>query len=101
MGPINQYFKVGDTVRLPDVWGKTLFVIDSFNGNSYLPLASVHFLKKPIANGNRCNFDIRDMMLINAPKRPLKNIDKKVLAKLYVKSNIEAKREFLIRKNNR
>ncbi len=98
---MNSYFKKGDVVKLPEVWGDILFEIESFHGNNYLPLATVHFLNRPACNRNRCNFDIRFTVLINSSKRPLKNLDKKLLAKLYVKGNIEAKREFLIRKNNR
>lgn len=96
---LRSYFKVGDTVMLPDVWGNKLFIIESFHGNTYLPLMTVHFYKKPVHNGNRCLFDIRNVVLINSNSRPLKNIDTKVLAKLYVKKNIEAVREFIIRKN--
>lgn len=96
---LRSYFKVGDLVMNPDIWDNKRFVVESFHGNAYLPLMTVHFYKKPIHNGNRCLFDIRTSILLDSNSRPLKNIDNKVLAKLYVKKNYEAVREFTIRKN--
>ena len=38
-----RYFKVGDTVVNPAVWGNRKFVIDKMYGNDYCPILDVHF----------------------------------------------------------
>lgn len=98
-----KYFKYGDVVRDSEnsVWGNKLFVVYFFHGNDYCPLVSAYFQGKEKNNSNVCNLDVREIKLISAPKRPFKNINKKSLLKLMKKGNMEAKREFMIRLNNK
>lgn len=94
---VHGYFKVGDIVRNESVWGKTLFLVHSLNGNKYQPILIVHFYGKPLTNKNVCNFVLRDVKLMDSNTRPLMKIDKGVLVKLVSKGNVEAKRELIIR----
>jgi len=97
-----EYFKIGDIVRdsIDSIWGKRLFEIQSFHGNSYLPLASVYFVGKDKTPNNMCNFDVRELKLISSSLRPLKKINRSSLLKIKNKS-LEAKREFMIRLNTK
>ncbi len=99
---IFKHFKVGDTVcdSPNSIWDNKLFEIKSFHGNDYLPLASAYFVGKPKNNVNMVNLDLREVKLISTLKRPLKNVNDKVLLNLIQKGNIEAERELEIRKNN-
>lgn len=94
---VHKYFRIGDIVKNELIWGKQLFVVHGFGGNAYLPELYVHFYGKPQTITNTCNFDLRDVMLIDSPKRPLKKMDKKIILKLLKNGNEEAKREFIIR----
>jgi len=98
-----RYFKNGDIVRDSEdsIWGKKLFEIYYFHGNSYLPLVSAHFVGKPKTNGNMCNFDLRELKLITAKNRPFKKLKKTALLKLMKKGNVEAKREMIMRINSK
>lgn len=96
-----KYFRVGDIVKNEDVWGDKLFEISGFHGNWYCLLAHVYMCGKPKTNGNACNFDIRKTKLITSPNRPFRNVLQKTLRKLMSKGNIEAKREFIMRVNNK
>lgn len=96
-----KYFKVGDIVINPLIWGKRLFQIYKFTGNSYLSEACVHEYGKSKINSNECNFNISEIKLYDNNKRPLKKLKKDVLVKLIKKGNMEAKREFLIRLNKK
>ena len=99
--PVKKYFKKGDIVIdfLGSVWGDQKFIIEEFHGNWYWPCASVLELGKPNSNRYRCNFDTRNIRLVDAIKRPMKDVDKRVLVKMMHKGIVEAKREFLIRVN--
>lgn len=99
---ITGIFKKGDIVKFPEVWNNKLFVVDSFHGNKYLPEMSVFFLgtNKRLLQ-NRCNFDIRRVILKNAENRPFRNLELRLLAKLILKKNLEAKRELTIRNNRK
>lgn len=101
--PVKKYFKKGDVVLdFPgSVWGNKKFVIQSFHGNWYCPCATVLELGKPDMNKFKCNFDTRDMRLVGATKRPMKNLDKRIVAKMMKNGVVEAKREFLIRVNTK
>ena len=100
---IYKYFRVGDIVKdCPESWwGETKFIIRSFHGNWYLPIAYVHQLGKPDTNKYKCNFDVRELRLIGAAKRPLKKVEKKTLIRMMAKGVEEARREFHIRVNNK
>ena len=100
---IYKYFQVGDIVKdCPEsCWGETKFIIRSFYGNWYLPIAYVHQLGKPDTNKYKCNFDVRELRLVGAAKRPLKKVEKKTLIRMMSKGVIEAKRELKIRVNNK
>ena len=99
--PVKKYFKEGDVViDFPgSIWGNKKFVVEGFYGNWYCPCASVLEFGKPDSNKYRCNFDTRSMRLVDAAKRPMKNLDKRVIAKMMKNGVVEAKREFLIRVN--
>lgn len=101
--PVKKYFKKGDIViDFPgSVWKNKKFVIEGFHGNWYCPCASVLELGKPNLNKYRCIFDTRDMRLVGATKRPMKNLDKRVIVKMMKNGVVEAKREFLIRVNTK
>lgn len=101
--PVKKYFKKGDIViDFPgSVWGDKKFVVEGFHGNWYCPCASVLELGKPDSNKYRCNFDTRNMRLVDADKRPMKNLDKRIIAKMMKNGILEAKREFLIRVNTK
>nr|DAP89524.1 MAG TPA: hypothetical protein [Caudoviricetes sp.] len=100
-----KYFKTGDIVRDSDdsVWGKTKFEITGFHGNWYCPMLSTNICGKfyPSGNPQRCNLGVREAKLISAPRRPFRNMPKKVLIKLMGKGNVEAKREFMMRLNTK
>lgn len=101
--PVKKYFKKGDIVRdFPgSVWGDKKFIIEEFFGNWYCPRASVLELGKLDSNKYRRNFDTRNMRLVGAAKRPMKKLDKRVIAKMMKNGIVEAKREFLIRVNTK
>ena len=66
-----------------------------------MPIAYVHQLGKPDTNKYKCNFDVRELRLVGAAKRPLKKVEKKTLIRMMSKGVIEAKRELKIRVNNK
>lgn len=96
-----KYFKIGDIVRNPEIWGKKLFVIHGLGGNAYCPELYVHDYGCMKTPGRSCNFSVNMTKLYNAPKRPFRKLDKAMLIKVMNKGNIEAKREFFIRLNQR
>lgn len=96
-----KYFRHKDIVKEESIWGNKLFEVNGFFGNSYCPLISVYMCGKPRRNKNKCNFDVRLTKLITAPHRPFRKMSKEVLLKLMKKGNIEAKREFMMRINNK
>ena len=91
-----RYFKIGDIVADPEVWGRTTFVIRSFHGNDYCPLITAESLKPIRGKHIRVNLGVPETRLVNAPKRPLMKITDAVLRHLVGKST-EARRELLIR----
>lgn len=96
---MKNYFKIGDTVTSPGIWGNRVqFTILRFLGNDYCPIAYVQMHGKPETIGNHCNIDIRDLVLIDAIKRPMRNVDQAVLCKMAERHVAEAEREILIRK---
>ena len=98
-----KYYKRGDIVIEDDarIWGNKLFEINFFLGNNYLPLVSAHFLGKPKINKYMCNFNIKHIKLINASRRPFKLISQAAALRLMGKGVVEAKREVLIRINQK
>lgn len=98
-----RYFKNGDVVRDADdsIWEDKLFEIAAFHGNAYCPMVSVYFYGKPKTRLNMANLDIREIKLMSAVKRPYKKLPERLLYKLIKKQNDEAKRELLIRVNNK
>lgn len=98
---IYKYYHIGDIVRNEGVWGDRLFQVSGFGGNAYLPLAYVFpkGIRKSV--GGQCNFDIRDMKLMGADKRPFTKLPIRILLKLIKKGNEEARREFIMRSNNK
>ena len=101
---IHKYFHVGDIVICECLWDKKLFIIDGFGGNWYLPELYVHPYNLKWSSGNSCNFDVREVKLVGAEKRPFKKLSMHQLTK--IKSNNdsikeEVKREILIRINKK
>jgi len=93
-----KYFKIGDIVKYPEVWGDNkLFQVYKLSGNSYLPILNVCCLNKPKTCSNLCNFDARKVKLYDSPHRPFRKLSLPNLIKIMNKGNVEAKREFLIR----
>nr|DAZ08269.1 MAG TPA: hypothetical protein [Caudoviricetes sp.] len=91
-----RYFKIGDIVTDPEVWGRTTFVIRSFHGNDYCPLIAAESLKPIRGKRIRVNLGVPETRLVNAPKRPLMKIADDTLRRL-VRKSTEARRELLIR----
>lgn len=96
-----RYFRRGDIVRCEEIWGKKLFEVASFHGNWYCPLMTVYESGKPKTVGNICNFFVPNTKLITSPNRPFQRLPKKALVKLLAKGNEEAKRELIMRKNQK
>ena len=95
------YFKIGDVVKCPAIWGETTtFTIVSFWGNEYCPMSVAQMNGKSDSIANKCNIDLRDLVLVGAMKRPMIRLPQAQLIKLMSKHVTEAKREFLIRKHN-
>lgn len=92
-----KYFKIGDIVKYPEIWGDKMFQIYKLSGNSYLPILNVCCYNKPKTCSNLCNFDARKAKLYDSPRRPLRKLSLSNLVKIMNKGNVEAKREFLIR----
>lgn len=95
-----KYFKPGDIVRCPEIWGNKYFKIYGFDGNWYCPILLTYECGKPKTNNNICNINVRYAKLVTSSKRPLRNLKMKSLVKLMSKS-IEAKREFIMRNNSK
>lgn len=91
-----KYFRIGDVVADPEVWGRTTFVIRAFHGNDYCPLITGESLKPIRGRRIRVNLGVGETRLVNAPKRPLMKIPDGTLVRLAGKS-VEARRELLIR----
>lgn len=100
---IFKYFRKGDIVMdwPHSCWRDTRFVIYSFHGNDYLPLVSAYQLGKPETNGYMCNFDARLIRLVGAQRRPLRAVDKRVLGRMIKRGVVEARREMMMRINNK
>lgn len=101
---IHKYFHIGDIVIYECLWGKKLFIIDGFGGNWYLPELYVHPYNLKKSPGNSCNFDVRDVKIVDAAKRPFKKFSMNQLVK--IKSNNdsimeEVKREILMKINKK
>ena len=91
-----KYFRIGDVVADPEVWGRTTFVIRAFHGNDYCPLITGESLKPIRGRRIRVNLGVGEVRLVNAPKRPLMKVPDGTLVRLTGKS-VEARRELLIR----
>lgn len=96
-----KYFKVGDIVKNPDVWGDKLFVIYKKAGNAYCPEFYVYPYGKDKSPGRMCIFAVSMTKLYNTNKRPFRKLSKPMLIKVMNKGNIEARREFFIRLNQK
>lgn len=96
-----RYFRRGDIVRCEEIWGKKLFKVHSFHGNWYCPMMTVYECGKPKTNAHACNFCVTETKLITAPHRPFHRLPKKALVKLLIKGNEEAKRELIMRNNQK
>lgn len=95
-----RYFKVGDTVVNPAIWGNRKFVIDKMYGNDYCPILDVHFACENKTNGNTCLLNPYTTRLVNSNKRPLSKLGKEKVIQMMKRGIEEAKREFLIRTYN-
>lgn len=96
---MNVEFKLGDTVKSPEIWGdKMRFnVIGFMNGGRYR-IVICQMCGKPETNSNKCNIIERDLVLVDAIKRPFRNIAYKQLEVLLKRGISEAIREIEIRK---
>lgn len=92
------YFRSGDVVRYDEVWGKRLFEVVGFMGNAYCPVLVVYERGKPQSVATMSNFPARYTRLVTSGVRPLRRLGDEALKRLAGKS-IEAKREFIMRKN--
>ena len=81
-------------------WGNQRFIVDQFFGNSYCRMISTY----------KIGMNSRDVMvnilayharLVDAPNRPFRHTDIKVLLKLIQKGVVEAKRELRMRNNTK
>lgn len=81
-------------------WGSQKFIIDQFFGNNYCFMISTH----KIGMNNRgaiVNILAHHARLVDAPNRPFRNTDIKVLLKLIQRGIVEAKRELKMRNNTK
>lgn len=93
-------YKIGDIVSCPSIWGdKSTFVIENFWGNDYCRMAYAQRRHQPPLARYKCNLNVSDILLLDAPRRPLRKLTDRQLEMLDGRGNIEAKRELLIRNN--
>lgn len=90
---IHGIFKPGDIVVSREYFGNKKFRIVKLFGNAYCPIMFCRSVKKD----EIYNLFPGSCSLINAEKRPLKNIKMEIIVKLLRKGNLEAKREFIMR----
>lgn len=93
-------FNEGDVVTDTEGWyGKKRFIVYRFCGNDWCPTMCVRS-----ANGVKpkmMNMDARDAELRDNPYRPLRNADLKLVARMAAKGVREARREIVMRNNDR
>lgn len=91
-----KYFKLGDLVADPEVWGNLIFRVTKFHGNNYCPLMSAESVRLYKGRILKVNLGVEEARLVNAPKRPFQKLKDKTVLKLSA-VNKEALRELLIR----
>lgn len=94
-----RFFKVGDVIKCPKLFGKKLFTIIALMGNEYCPMLHCYYSDKENTMANRVNIYEPLAELFIAKNRALKKIDKVMLLKLVAKKNVEARRELKMRIN--
>lgn len=90
-------FKIGDIVRNNYTYRDKLFVVVGFGGNEYCPIVRVTEYGKPRENKYKCNFEAKNLSLVDAPRRPFSKLSMTALVALMKKGVSEAKREILMR----
>lgn len=94
MGDRYKYFKEGDIVTSFSIWGTyDKFELKRFMGNDYCPI----IVAKSVDSKKEINVFIPFINLVDAKKRPFRNVETKKLMKLL--NNEEVKRELLMRNN--
>lgn len=94
-----RFFKVGDVIKCPKIFGKKLFTITVLLGNEYCPMLLCYYSDKENTRANIVNIYEPLAELFIAKNRPLKRLDKITLLKLVAKKNVEARRELKVRIN--
>lgn len=98
-----KYYKVGDVILdcPSSIWGDRKFRIASFFGTKYCAMCLGYFYGKRECWKTHSNLPIEEIILIDAPRRPFRRTALPLLIKLMQKGNVEAKREFIMRSNNK
>ena len=81
-------------------WGNQRFIVDQFFGNSYCRMISTYKIGMN-SRGVMVNILEYHARLVDAPIRPFRHTDIKVLLKLVQKGVVEAKRELRMRNNTK
>lgn len=81
-------------------WGNQRFIVDQFFGNSYCRMISTYKIGMN-RRGVMVNILAYHARLVDAPIRPFRHTDIKVLLKLVQKGIVEAKRELRMRNNTK
>jgi hypothetical protein len=105
---MNCTFKIGDIVKSPDIWGDNVkFRIEGFltnksvTGKYVVCIAICQMIGKPETISNKCYIAELDLVLLNAEKRPFRNITYSQLEVLLKRRIQEAIREHNIRQYER
>lgn len=95
-------FKIGDIVCDFDgsTWGKQKFIIDAFFGNTYCPMVSTYKVGHE-SRGSEVNLLCNNIRLVDAPNRPFRGTNTRVLIKMVTRGIVEAKRELKMRNNTK
>jgi hypothetical protein len=94
-----RFFKEGDVIRCPKLFGRQLFKVLAIIGSEYCPMLHCYYSDRDSGLANRVNIYEPMAELFLASKRSLKKLDKITLLKLVAKKNVEARRELKIRIN--
>lgn len=102
------FYKIGDIVRdfNGSIWGDSKFEVVGFDGNSdsYCQILLTNVCGRYYDNGKpwRCNINAKTAKLINSSnRRPLIKVNRIKLIDMMNKGVLEARREFMIRINNK
>jgi len=92
-----RFFREGDIIKCPELFGNQLFTVLKPFGNDYCPMLHCNYTNKNNCIANRVNICESMAILHTSRKRIFRKLNKISLLKLVAKKNIEASRELRIR----